>query len=416
MGGTRIWLVALAAAAGCGRLGFDPLFGDGDGDAGGDRDATTLAALGESCEGRSCEPDLRCLLGTCSCLQELKSDEFQTCTLSPGGVVSCVGQNSTGQLGRGTVGGSAANPAPVINLPGDIVEVDLGAFHACARTGAGELYCWGQFDTETATGDAYPVAVGEPVVQIASGGFHTCVRGKSGAVYCLGRDADGQLGRGSTGAPDQTPAAVPQITDAVDLASGGFHSCAIRADNTVSCWGLDTDGQIGDGAVSANQPDPVAVTGLDRAVQLSLGDFHSCARRDDGSVHCWGRNSSGQLGAQTVSANRPTAAAVAGVVKALDLYTGDDSACAIEATGEAVCWGNNNNEHLVAGGGDPLLEATPTGISGGLQDVAIGRRHTCFLVTGADVECAGTNSFGELGVGTMTTAEALGQSQLSCGP
>jgi alpha-tubulin suppressor-like RCC1 family protein len=79
----------------------------------------------------------------------------------------------------------------------------------------------------------------------------------------------------------------------IRLAAGYRHACAIRDDGTVACWGLNNNGQVGDGTSLLTRTSPVPVTNLGQAVSISTGEFHSCAILSaSGALRCWGENSS----------------------------------------------------------------------------------------------------------------------------
>ena len=82
------------------------------------------------------------------------------------------------------------------------------------------------------------------------------------------------------------------------LSSGGEHTCTILDDGSVSCWGNNSVGQLGDGTTTdSNIPTQTASLGIGRtAVAISSGGYHTCIILDDGSVSCWGYNWFGQLG------------------------------------------------------------------------------------------------------------------------
>ena len=93
------------------------------------------------------------------------------------------------------------------------------------------------------------------------------------------------------------------------IAAGNRHTCAILDDRSVSCWGSNGDGQLGDGTTNnRNTPNQTASLGAGRtAVAITAGLHHTCAILDDGSVSCWGRNGDGQLGdGTTTDRNTPT--------------------------------------------------------------------------------------------------------------
>ncbi len=91
----------------------------------------------------------------------------------------------------------------------------------------------------------------------------------------------------------------------------GFEpTCAILDDGSVSCWGSNYYGELGDGTNTyRNTPAQTSTLGTDRtAVAISAGGYHTCAILDDGYVSCWGGNGPGQLGDGTnTDRNTPTA-------------------------------------------------------------------------------------------------------------
>ncbi|MCZ7685677.1 MAG: hypothetical protein M5U28_45620 [Sandaracinaceae bacterium] len=122
---------------------------------------------------------------------------------------------------------------------------------------------------------------------------------ESGQVACWGRNNAGQLGDGSE-TDASTPVMVPGLVDAVQVATGGATSCAIRSGGAVVCWGLNEGGQLGDGS-TANSARPVTVSGIADAIQVRLGGLSTCALRSTGRVMCWGYNYRGQLGDGTTT-------------------------------------------------------------------------------------------------------------------
>lgn len=136
-----------------------------------------------------------------------------------------------------------------------------------------------------------------------SGGY--CALAVDGSVRCAGDGGAGQLGSAaSLNTPLNTPV-LADVRDATALAAGDRHVCALRADRTVVCWGLNIFGAIGAGFDSEIAWLPVAVP-LTDVTQIVAGRLHTCALRGDGSVWCWGLNAAGQLGdGTTVSRFRP---------------------------------------------------------------------------------------------------------------
>jgi alpha-tubulin suppressor-like RCC1 family protein len=156
------------------------------------------------------------------------------------------------------------------------------------------------------------------------------------------------------------------IAGATDVAVGGRHTCAVLAGGTVSCWGYNNVGQLGDGTTTSSAV-PVPVTGMAQATSLAGGDYHTCAMGTSGAVSCWGSNESGQLGDRTFRGSTTPVSAF-GVTAASSLTTGGTSgtrffhSCAALADGTVSCWGDDH--FAQAGNVTPLTYTTPEPVLG----------------------------------------------------
>ena len=91
-------------------------------------------------------------------------------------------------------------------------------------------------------------------MQVTTGLAHTCATRGSGELYCWGLNHEGQLGNG-TRDPSGSPTQVGVETDWAPVAAGGAHTCGIRAGDDLWCWGADDFSQLGDGqAESRTEP------------------------------------------------------------------------------------------------------------------------------------------------------------------
>jgi alpha-tubulin suppressor-like RCC1 family protein len=143
---------------------------------------------------------------------------------------------------------------------------------------------------------------------IDAGELHTCAVRNDGTMRCWGYNADGQLGDG-TQTDRPTPITVSGLTTAVTVSAGIFHTCAVLVGGTARCWGDNSSGQLGDNSTTRRRT-PVNVASLTNAIAISAGGFHTCALLADGTVRCWGENGNGQLGDGTTA---PTGRSAAGV-------------------------------------------------------------------------------------------------------
>jgi alpha-tubulin suppressor-like RCC1 family protein len=205
--------------------------------------------------------------------------------------------NDSGQLGNGKMGGFFA-PSPVTGIT-TAVQVAAGGEHSCAVLQNGTVECWGangsgQLGDGTNTPSAAPVVVSgiTTATQLAAGDNHTCALLQGGTVACWGDDFEGELGNGRAG-PGQN-SSVPVAAEispklpATEISAGGANTCAVMQSRRVTCWGNGDHGQLGVGMIVSGDASPALVSGITNATGVSTGEIHSCAVREDGGVSCWG--------------------------------------------------------------------------------------------------------------------------------
>lgn len=314
--------------------------------------------------------------------------------------------------------------------PGTWSVISTGEEHTCALDALGAAWCWGlplfgQLGDGTSGSffQVEPVAVstsgGAPssYLRIAAGTYHTCGLATDGAVWCWGYGYEGQLGD-----DDQHESAVPvKVVGSgpggivfTSISAGG-HNCGLDSEGTAWCWGANTFGQIGDGtSVPASSgrlvPTQVVVTGLAGAhfLEISAGGNHTCGRASDGTVWCWGRNASGQLGDGT-QVNRLTPTQISGIGALSMISAGSDTTCGITASGGILkCWGSNDEGQVgtgTAGGAQTSPVAVDTGLQSGsglnppdaFASVDPGGHHTCAIALDETAWCWGQNAWGQIG-------------------
>lgn len=169
------------------------------------------------------------------------------------------------------------------------------------------------------------------------------------------------------------------------MAAGFRHTCAIRTDDSLYCWGANGGGQLGDGTTT--QRDATRI-GADHWLRVALGDTHTCGIRDNGSLWCWGSNQYGQLGTGDGAAHHTPTQVSTGPWE--QVVAGWISTCAIRTDGSLWCWGDQ-------------FGSSPTRV--GLEQwasVTRGHQHTCGTRLDGSLWCWGNNDRGQLGDGTTT--------------
>ncbi len=218
--------------------------------------------------------------------------------------------------------------------------------------------------------------------------------------------------------PDPADAAVAALPSAkaTSLSVGAAHACALTTEGAVRCWGYSDKGEIGNGAPydTTRHAVPVQVTGLTAGVKvLSAGDDFSCVVTSAGGVKCWGNNDGGQLGTGIVYTDSSMQASnvpvdVKGITSgATAVSAGGDHACAIVGSGSVKCWGHDeygklgNNSTHSPGDDQPsfLPPVDVIGITNAVQ-ISVGGGQSCAVLATGALKCWGSNTWGELGIGT----------------
>ncbi|MGB1689082.1 MAG: putative Ig domain-containing protein, partial [Candidatus Poseidoniaceae archaeon] len=255
-----------------------------------------------------------------------------------------------------------------------------------------------------------PVDLGtdRTALAVAAGHSHTCAILDDGSLKCWGDNSHGQLGDGST--TDRTSPVQVDLgagNTAVAISAGHSHTCAILQDGTLKCWGQDNKGQVGDGGTNSDQSSPVTINlGSGRtADSVSTGVHHTCAVLDDGSIKCWGLNNEGQLGdGSTTNSGTPVSVNLDAGKTAYAVAAGLHHTCAI-VDDHVECWGNNDHYQLKGGyWGNPVYQGQDHSSTepvvtakyydnhmGKLRAISAGYNHTC-LVTDDAMNCWGNRT------------------------
>lgn len=315
---------------------------------------------------------------------------YHTCAISTDDKPYCWGANTYGQLGNNSTSDSLS---PVLVSGGGVLDgkavisIAVGQKHTCALTSDNKLYCWG-YNGNGELGNGQTVDSPVPVEITSSGDLagrqikaisskseasHTCAIAVDislgNQVYCWGYGYYGQLGNSKSGnlAKSISPTAIVPSSDLRDKAInsvivGSSNTCVLSSGaggiNQAYCWGQNDYGQVGTGSRSQLELLPNLVNGevtVDKSViSISIGNLHGCMVVSNGKLYCWGRNSYGQLGADSYTDTySPALIKETGYLygKSIKSIAADGyfHSCAIADDNLAYCWGDNNYGQLGIG-------------------------------------------------------------------
>jgi alpha-tubulin suppressor-like RCC1 family protein len=325
--------------------------------------------------------------------KQIAAGGAHNCALLEDGSVKCWGEGDSGQLGYANsddVGDdlnddlAESNPVTIV-ASGEstkVKQIVAGFEHTCALLENDAVRCWGlgSFgrlgygntnsigDTEApaSAGSVSVVRTGVKVLEIFAGAQHTCALLSSQRVRCWGNGLLGKLGYGDTQdrGDDETPAnANPAEVDIVGdvthmgLGSSAAHTCALRSDTTLNCWGDGNFGKLGYGKTDNigddETPARKAVSVGGKILQVVTGGNHTCTLLKSGKVKCWGRSNLGQLGYGNTDSigdiGTPDTVAevsISPVLEVTQLTAGQNHTCALLENGNVKCWGQGSSGQL----------------------------------------------------------------------
>ncbi|MGH7589772.1 MAG: RCC1 domain-containing protein, partial [Gemmatimonadota bacterium] len=249
---------------------------------------------------------------------------------------------------------------------------------------------------------------GLPLASISAGFRHTCAVASDGQAYCWGFNNAGQLGDGNGGTGSAIPVPVNGELAFQSISAGGFHTCGLTVGGAAHCWGDNSSGQLGDDGLGSNSDVPVAVVGGHTFESISAGRLHTCGVTTAGPAYCWGNNGSGSLGDGNGGIDNDSDIPVLVlVVSAFEsISAGDFHTCGVATLGNAYCWGFNEEGQLGKGdSGFTTGSDVPVLVAGehSFEAISGGNRHSCGVADGGEGYCWGENDLGQLGDGNAGT-------------
>ena len=246
--------------------------------------------------------------------------------------------------------------------------------------------------------------------QITNGTQYIQVQGGSlaldsdGNIWTWGNNGNGQLGNGQSGGNVSSPIQITTGTKYIQIAGGSSHCIALDESGNIWTWGYNNQGQLGNGEKGTNVLVPTKVTSGTKYVQIATGSLHSLALDEEGNIWTWGINSDGQLGngESGYSNNVLIPTQVTTGTKYIQIEGRGSNSIALDEKGNIWTWGSNSSGQLGNGESGYFKNVvTPTQITNGIQYTKISGGSSCLaLDSEGNIWVWGSNTAGELGDGT----------------
>jgi alpha-tubulin suppressor-like RCC1 family protein len=318
------------------------------------------------------------------------------------------GCNSVGQLGDNTIV-SRSSPVSVVGGFTDWCQASAGCVHSLAVRQNGTAWAWG-CNGSGRLGDNTTVTKSSPVsvvggftdwCQISAGYSHSLAVRKNGTAWAWGRNLAGVLGDNTTDDKSSPVSVVGGFCDWCQVSAGTSFSLAIRQNGTAWAWGSGGYGVLGDGT-GVQKSSPVSVVGgFCDWCQISAGNLHSLAVRQNGTAWAWGCNGQGRLGDNTAVNKSSPVSVVGGFTDWCQLSAGGNFSLAIRTNGSAWAWGYNSLGNV--GDNTTVSKSSPVSVVGGFTDwcqVSGHRNHSLAVRTNGTAWAWGWNNSGRLGDNT----------------
>jgi alpha-tubulin suppressor-like RCC1 family protein len=320
------------------------------------------------------------------------------------------GRNGAGQLGDNTTTGRSS-PVQTVSGGTNWKLVAGGGYHTAAIKTDGTLWTWGgnsygalgDNSTNFRSSPVQTVSAGTNWKQVACGFFHTAAIKTDGTLWLWGDNRNGQLGDNTTAHRSSPVQTVSSGTNWKLVASGRYHTAAIKTDGTLWTWGANYSGQLGDNSTNRKSSPVQTVSGGTNWKLVACGGFHNAAIKTDGTLWTWGANYAGNLGDNSITSKSSPVQTVSTGTNWKLVAGGSSHTSAIKTDGTLWTWGHNGYGTL--GDNSRTHRSSPVQtVSGGTnwKLVACGGFHNAAIKTDGTLWTWGFNAYGALGDNSET--------------
>ncbi|OAD61973.1 X-linked retinitis pigmentosa GTPase regulator, partial [Eufriesea mexicana] len=299
-----------------------------------------------------------------------------------------------------------------------VVSIKCGDEHSAVICQSGRLFVfgsndWGQLGLGHKNHISKPSCVKalkpEKVTHVACGRAHTLICTAAQKIFACGSDQEGQLGRGTSALGDcaYTPVLVYDSglagSKVVQISAGSHHSLALTSDGGVFAWGSNLEGQLGLPDVSGLVNKPTKVHIPEPVKHVSAGYFHSTFLTESGLVYVCGESESGKLGIDVSFSTQVAPKQMQLPSPAIHVACGGHHTVILAENGNLYCTGSNSSGQLGLGTNFMELQTPKLLPRGALRNenitgISCGESHTAVVTDCGNLYTCGDGRHGKLGL------------------
>ncbi|MCF8424715.1 MAG: T9SS type A sorting domain-containing protein [Bacteroidia bacterium] len=252
-----------------------------------------LNNYGQLGNGTNTDSNLPIQIGIDNNWSQIASEGVNSLAIKTNGTLWAWGNNQSGQLGDGTT--IDKNVPTQIGTDNNWSQIASGSGDSHAIKTDGTLWAWGdnqagQLGDGTSINSYLPQQIGtdNAWTQIDCGGQGTTFAIKTdGTLWGCGGNQLGQLGIGTIGSDMPILTQLGIDNNWSQISPGDWHILAIKTDGTLWAWGINLDGQLGDGTLT-DRTTPTQIGNATNWTQITAGGFSSFAMGTSNNLYSWG--------------------------------------------------------------------------------------------------------------------------------
>jgi alpha-tubulin suppressor-like RCC1 family protein len=262
--------------------------------------------------------------------------------------------------------------------------------------------CWGS-NSYSGLGDGtthpsfVPITVSgiKDAIAVAIGGYFSYALLKGGTVQSWGDISDGESTEPRFGT-GLVPFTIHGITNAAAIAVGSRFGCAVVNEGKVRCWAHNASRSVAQGTIAAFESEPVTISGVFDAVSIAVGFHHACAVLKSGAIQCWRDNSGDASDVAVIKRISFAPVKAPDITNAISLAAGMSETCVVAKDGRVQCWHDDSIGIFYGASESKLSELRTIPVITDAVAVTVGTHRSCAIRNGGIVACWRNGAYGEL--------------------